>query len=210
MIAPTSCAAESELRARCGNGRPIAPIAALGERRRMVVIRRLPAARAEVSSNTGSADADGGQARSTEQRGSASWTERGGPTMSPPERRGFGTVVMQEMVEHSVDGDVDLDYAPSGLTWRLSCPAAIALERSRARESKVTGPRWASQGPILLGKPLASLAPRKALGTISKAGHRKSLDAKASMRFAAPRSALPLGHVVRHCSTLIARLHQQL
>jgi hypothetical protein len=46
--------------------------------------------------------------------------------------RGFGTVVMQEMVEPSGDGAVDLDYAPSGLTWRLSCPAAIALERSRA------------------------------------------------------------------------------
>jgi PAS domain S-box-containing protein len=61
-----------------------------------------------------------------------SWTERGGPPMSPPERRGFGTVVMQEMVEHSVDGDVDLDYAPSGLTWRLTCPAAIALEHPRA------------------------------------------------------------------------------
>jgi two-component sensor histidine kinase len=61
-----------------------------------------------------------------------SWTERGGPPMSPPERRGFGTVVMQEMVEHSLDGDVDLDYAPSGLTWRLICPAGIALEHPRA------------------------------------------------------------------------------
>ena len=61
-----------------------------------------------------------------------SWTERGGPPVSPPERRGFGTVVMQEMVEQSVDGDVDLDYAPSGLTWRLTCRAAIALEHPRA------------------------------------------------------------------------------
>src|SRR5262249_6266259 len=57
-----------------------------------------------------------------------SWTECGGPPVSPPERRGFGSVVMQEMVEHSVDGSVDLDYAPSGLTWRLTCPAASALE----------------------------------------------------------------------------------
>jgi PAS domain S-box-containing protein len=58
-----------------------------------------------------------------------SWTECGGPPVSPPERRGFGVVVMQEMVEHSVDADVDLDYAPSGLTWRLTCPAANALEQ---------------------------------------------------------------------------------
>jgi hypothetical protein len=27
-----------------------------------------------------------------------------------------------------VDGTVDLDYAPSGLTWRLTCPATNALE----------------------------------------------------------------------------------
>ena len=57
-----------------------------------------------------------------------SWTERDGPPVSPPQRRGFGTVVMQEMAERSVGGKVDLDYAPSGVTWRLTCPAAKALE----------------------------------------------------------------------------------
>jgi two-component sensor histidine kinase len=46
----------------------------------------------------------------------------------PPQRRGFGTVVMQEMAERSVDGKVDLDYAPSGVTWRLTSPAAKTLE----------------------------------------------------------------------------------
>jgi PAS domain S-box-containing protein len=58
-----------------------------------------------------------------------SWTERDGPPVSAPQRRGFGTVVMEEMAERSLDGRVDLDYAPSGLTWRLTCPAANALER---------------------------------------------------------------------------------
>jgi two-component sensor histidine kinase len=57
-----------------------------------------------------------------------SWTECDGPPVSAPQRRGFGTVVMQEMVERSVDGKVDLEYAPSGVTWRLTCPAANALE----------------------------------------------------------------------------------
>ena len=32
------------------------------------------------------------------------------------------------MTERSVDGKVDLDFAPSGLTWRLICPAGNALE----------------------------------------------------------------------------------
>jgi two-component sensor histidine kinase len=57
-----------------------------------------------------------------------SWTERDGPPVSAPKRRGFGTIVMEAMTERSVDGKVDIDYAPSGLTWRLICPAANALE----------------------------------------------------------------------------------
>ena len=57
-----------------------------------------------------------------------SWTEREGPPVFPLKRRGFGTIVMEAMTERSVDGTVDLDYSPSGVTWRLTCPAANALE----------------------------------------------------------------------------------
>jgi PAS domain S-box-containing protein len=56
------------------------------------------------------------------------WTEREGPPVSAPKQRGFGTTVLKTMVERSVDGAVDLHYPPSGLTWRLTCPAANALE----------------------------------------------------------------------------------
>jgi PAS domain S-box-containing protein len=57
-----------------------------------------------------------------------SWTEREGPPVSAPPRRGFGTIVMEAMAARSVDGKVDLDYAPSGLTWRLTCPTGHVLE----------------------------------------------------------------------------------
>jgi PAS domain S-box-containing protein len=57
-----------------------------------------------------------------------SWVERGGPPVSAPKRQGFGTVVMEAMVESTVNGTVDLDYPPSGLTWRLTCPAESTLE----------------------------------------------------------------------------------
>ncbi len=57
-----------------------------------------------------------------------SWTEREGPPVPAPKRRGFGTTVMETMAERSVGGTVDLDYASSGLTWRLTCPAVNALE----------------------------------------------------------------------------------
>jgi PAS domain S-box-containing protein len=59
-----------------------------------------------------------------------SWTERGGPPVSAPRQRGFGTVVMDVMAERTVDGKVDLDYAPAGVTWRLTCRAANVLEPS--------------------------------------------------------------------------------
>jgi PAS domain S-box-containing protein len=60
------------------------------------------------------------------------WTEREGPPVLAPERRGFGTVVLQAMAERGVGGTVDLEYAPSGLTWRLTCPAANALHPQNA------------------------------------------------------------------------------
>ncbi len=79
-----------------------------------------------------------------------SWTERGGPAVSQPERRGFGTVVMETMAERSVDGKVDLDYAPSGLNWRLTCPAANALEPWEREEISSEGPLpYPPPGPSL-------------------------------------------------------------
>jgi PAS domain S-box-containing protein len=65
-----------------------------------------------------------------------SWIERDGPPAYAPKRRGFGTMVIEAMAEHSVDGTVDLDYAPSGVTWRLTCPEANALEPRDGRRGK--------------------------------------------------------------------------
>jgi PAS domain S-box-containing protein len=59
---------------------------------------------------------------------SMNWTECNGPPVRPPEHRGFGNTVIDSMVRRTVDGEVRLDYAPSGLRWRLTCPAANVLE----------------------------------------------------------------------------------
>jgi PAS domain S-box-containing protein len=64
-----------------------------------------------------------------------SWTERNGPPVKSPERRGFGTLVIDSMARQSINGEVQLDYRPSGLAWRLSCPAENALEAT-ASESR--------------------------------------------------------------------------
>jgi two-component sensor histidine kinase len=73
-----------------------------------------------------------------------SWTESDGPPVSAPQRRGFGTVVMEAMAARSVGGAVQLDCAPSGLIWRLTCPAANALEPGRGVASNFHPDRLAS------------------------------------------------------------------
>jgi PAS domain S-box-containing protein len=57
-----------------------------------------------------------------------SWIERGGPPVQPPDHRGFGTTVVDAMVKQAVDGEVRLNYPPSGVEWHLTCSAANALE----------------------------------------------------------------------------------
>ena len=59
-----------------------------------------------------------------------SWTEQGGPDVAPPGRCGFGSTVVKAMAESSLDGDVDLDFPPTGLRWRAVCPPAKVLETS--------------------------------------------------------------------------------
>jgi two-component sensor histidine kinase len=67
-----------------------------------------------------------------------SWTEREGPLVSAPKQGGFGTTVVNAMAKRTLGGEVALDYAPSGLGWRLTCPVANALEpKEREQNSKV-------------------------------------------------------------------------
>jgi PAS domain S-box-containing protein len=58
------------------------------------------------------------------------WIERGGPRVEAPIRKGFGQVVIENMVAISVDGSVDMRFEPDGLTWKLSIPSSnLAVSR---------------------------------------------------------------------------------
>jgi two-component sensor histidine kinase len=57
------------------------------------------------------------------------WLEEGGPKVETPSRRGFGQMVIGRMVESAVDGTVEIDYRESGVSWKLSAPAAGMMER---------------------------------------------------------------------------------
>lgn len=49
------------------------------------------------------------------------WRETGGPKVSPPARRGFGTDVIETSIEYELGGGTKLDYLPTGVvcTFRL-------------------------------------------------------------------------------------------
>jgi two-component sensor histidine kinase len=57
-----------------------------------------------------------------------SWTERDGPPIAAPKRRGFGSTVVEVMAKQTLDGAIDFEFASSGVTWQLVCPVANALE----------------------------------------------------------------------------------
>jgi hypothetical protein len=67
----------------------------------------------------------------------------------PPQRRGFGSTVVGLRAKLSVGGEVELDYAPSGVVWRLFCPAANALEpgdrEQISREAKTQTDGWSGK-----------------------------------------------------------------
>lgn len=48
------------------------------------------------------------------------WTESGGPHVAPPERRGFGSRLIEEVLAEDFGGKVSLCYAPEGLRFELA------------------------------------------------------------------------------------------
>ena len=52
------------------------------------------------------------------------WTESGGPPVTEPARRGFGSIVVSRLVESNLEAEVDLSFAPAGLVWTMRCALA--------------------------------------------------------------------------------------
>ena len=50
------------------------------------------------------------------------WRESGGPTVLPPERRGFGHVVIEQIVPRALNGSGALDFSPEGANWTFEFP----------------------------------------------------------------------------------------
>lgn len=57
-----------------------------------------------------------------EQRFAFEWREVGGPAVLPPERQGFGSVLLGRTLEAELGGKVEIDYRPEGLRCRFNAP----------------------------------------------------------------------------------------
>jgi PAS domain S-box-containing protein len=56
------------------------------------------------------------------------WTESGGPDVSPPTRRGFGSRLVEKGLAREFDGQVDLVFAPLGLRCHMRLPFSRKMQ----------------------------------------------------------------------------------
>ena len=56
------------------------------------------------------------------------WRETGGPAVSPPTRRGFGTTMIERVLAAQLDAGVRTDFQVSGLRCTIDAPLARVLE----------------------------------------------------------------------------------
>ena len=62
------------------------------------------------------------------------WKERGGPPVRAPERRGFGTTIIEQSIPHELQGEADVEFAVSGLRARFVVPARFLTEAEKEHE----------------------------------------------------------------------------
>ncbi|VFR54517.1 Chemotaxis protein methyltransferase CheR [plant metagenome] len=51
-----------------------------------------------------------------------SWSESGGPAVSPPSKRGFGSRTVSSSVRSAFDGSAEVQYLPAGIVCNISAP----------------------------------------------------------------------------------------
>ena len=68
------------------------------------------------------------RAESGERRFKFKWEESGGPSVAPPRRSGFGTILMKRAFA-DVEGQSRLTHAPEGLRYKVDAPVSGRLGR---------------------------------------------------------------------------------
>ena len=61
------------------------------------------------------------------------WEEKNGPPVHEPSRTGFGTTIVKRHAAAAFGGQVEIDFNPEGLCWKLTAPRA-AFERGEGAD----------------------------------------------------------------------------
>jgi two-component sensor histidine kinase len=63
-----------------------------------------------------------------------SWKESGGPPVTPPSRRGFGSVVIERSLRHELKGASSLRFEPDGVACEITIPAKHLIAHPATKE----------------------------------------------------------------------------
>jgi two-component sensor histidine kinase len=58
------------------------------------------------------------------------WTERGGPPVQAPTRRGFGTALAEQLIVHDLRGEFEFAFEPEGLRCTMVIPTKELIQHS--------------------------------------------------------------------------------
>ena len=58
------------------------------------------------------------------------WRESGGPPVATPQRRGFGTRMIERGLAHELDGSCEISFDPGGVACHLRLPLTGKLRRA--------------------------------------------------------------------------------
>jgi two-component sensor histidine kinase len=61
------------------------------------------------------------------------WVEQDGPPVETPLRRGFGYLVITQLVPQAVQGTAKLDFGPTGVRWEIEFPTSHVVSKDQAR-----------------------------------------------------------------------------
>jgi light-regulated signal transduction histidine kinase (bacteriophytochrome) len=68
------------------------------------------------------------------------WTERGGPPVQAPTRRGFGTTIIERSIPHDLKGEATVEYLLAGVRVRLMIPASFVVAGGTPGHHQPTAP----------------------------------------------------------------------
>ncbi|USI73888.1 HWE histidine kinase domain-containing protein [Sphingomonas morindae] len=89
------------------------------------------------------------------------WIERNGPEVSPPDKKGFGTLLIQQVLKQDLGSEIDILYLPEGIEFTAVMPL-IEPPGMLSPPSCFRTARLEQAKPIILDKQPLQKAPQRA------------------------------------------------